>query len=294
LWSGIKMKDKKITVLLPAYNEEKSVHSTINQIMEVMSSTKLEYEIIVVNDGSTDSTKDVLDRETGITLINNPYNLGYGASLKKGIKNAKYPWVLIVDADGTYPIGDIPKLIKFADDYDMVVGSRKGKNVNIPFLRRPAKWFISLLVNFMCDGKIDDVNSGFRIFKKEIAVNFIRLFPNGFSFTTTITLVAFNNSYSIKYVPIDYHKRVGKSTISPLKDFVGFISLIFKIVMYFNPLKFFLIPGILIIIAGIIHGAYQVLTDSLGVGQLPILLILGGLQICFLGGIADLLNKSTK
>ena len=281
------MKKKSVTIIIPAFNEENAIGSTVQRIKEL----KHEFEIIVVNDGSTDKTGEILSKIKDIRLITNPYNLGYGASLKKGIHAAKGDWILISDSDGTYPIEDIPKLLSHVPHYDMVVGARTGKTVHIPFLRRPAKWFIGLLVNFMCKRKVEDVNSGFRVFKRELALNFMNLFPSGFSFTTTITLVALNNDYTVKYIPIDYYKRKGKSTISPIKDFVGFITLIFRIVIYFNPLRFFLIPGILLILLGLIYGIYQIITLPSGLGQFPILFIIAGIQICFLGVIADLINN---
>src|SRR3989338_3336802 len=142
------MTDKKISVVLPVYNEEGSIKEVVQQLKKVMLSTKLEHEVIVVNDGSTDSTRKILEKEKGIILINNPYNLGYSASLKKGIKAAKFPWILMLDADGTYPIEKIPNLVKHMGNYDMVVGARIGKNVHIPFIRRPAKFILTKMAEF--------------------------------------------------------------------------------------------------------------------------------------------------
>lgn len=295
MWIGTKMRDNKITVLLPAYNEEQSIHSTIEQIKSVMSATKLQYELIVVNDGSTDSTKSILEKEEGIILLSNPYNLGYGASLKKGIKVAKFPWILMIDADGTYPIKEIPDLIRYMGDYDMVVGARTGKNVYVPFMRRPAKFILTTLAKFLTRKKIPDLNSGMRLFKKEIAMEFFNLFPSGFSFTTTITLACLTNDYTVKFVPIDYLKRKGKSTIHPINDFVNFNKIIFKIVFYFEPSKFFLWPGFFLIFIGVFYGFYQVFTSfPRNLGQFPVMLFLSGLQIAFLGLIAELIVKSRK
>lgn len=285
----------KLSVIVPVYNEQESVLHTIKRLHLVLTDTGINYEIIVVNDGSTDHSEELLKKVKGITLLKNPYNLGYGASLKKGIKNAKYDWIMITDADGTYPIEDIPRLLKHTDDYDMVVGKRTGKHVEIPLIRKPAKIIISLLVNFLTGRKIPDVNSGLRLFKRDIALEFFHLFPSGFSFTTTITLACFANNYTVKYIPINYYKRKGKSTIHPIKDFLGFISLIFRITIYFNPFKFFLSSGILVVLLGIIYGLYQVIILPIkGLGQLPVLLILGGLQIIFIGLLADLINKISK
>ncbi len=285
----------EITIILPVYNEEQSIHSTIEQIKNVMASVNVNYEIIAVNDGSSDSSRDVLGKEEGIRVLNNAYNLGYGASLKRGIKAAKYPWILITDTDGTYPVSDIPKLIQHSDNYDMVVGARTGKNVYVPLMRRPAKFILTQLAQFLTKKRIPDLNSGLRLFKKEIAMEFFHLFPSRFSFTTTITLACLTNDYTVKFIPIDYYKRKGKSTIHPINDFINFNKIIFKIVLYFEPLKFFLWPGFLLSFIGVIYGLYQILmTTPRNLGQFPIILFLAGLQIAFLGLIAELVVRSKR
>lgn len=287
------MRNNGITVLLPVYNEEQSISSAINEIKEVMSSNNLEYEIIVINDGSTDSTKGIVEKEGGIILINNAYNLGYGSSLKRGIKASRFPWILMLDADGTYPIQEIPNLIKYRTDYDMVVGARTGKNVYVPFMRKPAKFILTKLAEFLTKKRIPDLNSGMRLFKKDIALEFFHLFPSGFSFTTTITLACLTNDYTVKFIPIDYLKRKGKSTVHPINDFINFNKIIFKMVLYFEPLKFFLWPGFVLVLAGIFYGIYQILTTfPRNLGQFPIMLFLAGLQIVFLGLIAELIARS--
>lgn len=285
------MADKKISIIIPVYNEEDSIGNTLSEVKRVMDNLKLEYEIITVNDGSSDKSKEILEKEEGIKPINNSYNLGYGASIKIGIKNAKYSWIFIIDADGTYPINDIPKLIRHTDNYDMVVGARTGKNVNVPLLRRPAKFILTTLAKFLTRKKIPDLNSGMRLFKKDIAMEFFNLFPSGFSFTTTITLACLTNDYTVKFVPIDYLKRKGKSTIHPINDFLNFNKIIFKIILYFEPLKFFLFPGILFMLVGAGYGVYQLITIR-NLAQFPVLLVIAGLQIFFLGLIADLIVKS--
>lgn len=277
----------KISVLIPAYNEEESIQDTVKRVKKTLP----ESEVIVINDGSTDRTGKILEKIEGIKVITNYYNLGYGASLKKGLREASGEWVAITDADGTYPIEDLPKLLKSVPSVDMAVGSRTGKNVHIPFFRKPAKWMIGVLANFMSGKKIPDLNSGLRVFSKQKALEFIKLYPSGFSFTTTITLAFLTNDYTIEYLPIDYFKRKGKSTISPIKDFVGFITLIFRIILNFKPLKFFLAPGILFMLAGIGYGVWQVFSLPQGLGEFPVLLFITGLQIILMGFIADAVSK---
>ncbi len=284
----------KVSVLIPAYNEEKSIVDTIKRIKKVFLEIKESYEIIVINDGSKDNTNYLLSKIKGIKVINNPYNLGYGASLKRGLIESNGEFILITDADGTYPIDDIPRLLKHINNYDMVIGARIGKNTYIPLLRRPAKKILGIFANLLTKRKIYDLNSGLRVFRKDMAMKFYRLYPSGFSFTTTITLAALTNDYTVKHISINYFKRKGKSTIHPIKDFIGFNALILRIVLYFKPLKFFLTPGIILILSGFIFGLYQIMSTGMGLGQLPIILILGGIQICFIGLLAEVIIHKDK
>ncbi len=279
-----------ISVVVPVYNEEESVLETIDRIKKVMNKSSYKYEIIAVDDGSEDRSGEILEKIKGIIVIHNTHNIGYGASLKKGIKQAKGYWILITDADGSYPIEDIPKLLKYIDKYDMVVGARIGKHIKTPVLRKPARWILKKIAELITKAKIPDLNSGLRIFKKEIVEKFWTILPNKFSFTSTITIAFLINDYFIKYIPINYYARKGKSTISPIKDFFGFIILIFRSVMYFEPLKFFFWPGVLIFLLGIIIAIYQLIVLN-NLGDISVFLALIGVQICFLGLIADLIVK---
>jgi len=281
----------KISILVPVYNEELSIVETINKIKKILKKINFYSEIIIINDGSTDKTSEILEKVSSIKVINNPYNLGYGASLKKGLSVSSGEWIVITDADQTYPIEDIPKLLEFIPQYDMVVGARTGKIVKIPFIRRPAKWFIGKLANFVSGKKIDDINSGLRVFRSGKALEFFNLYPSGFSFTTTITLAFLTNDYTIKYIPINYFKREGKSSIKPIKDFIGFTTLIFRIIMNFKPLKFFFFPGFSLFVFGVIYGIYQIMSLPDGLGDLPPLAILTGIQIILMGFLAELIVK---
>lgn len=278
-----------LSIIIPIYNEAEAVKDTIERIQKLpLKEHKL--EIIAVNDGSTDDTLNILKTINGIKIVDVPYNIGYSASIKRGMLHAQGDWIAITDADGTYPVEQIPVLLEDIPRYDMVVGSRTGKNVSIPFFRKPAKWIIGKLANFMAGRKIPDINSGLRIFNKSKAMEFMKLYPSGFSFTTTITLAFMTRDYTVKYIPINYFKRKGVSTIRPIKDFVGFITLIFRIIMYFKPLKFFLIPSALFTIIGIAYAIYQIKQFS-GIGDFPVLMIMIAIQTMLMGVLADSLSK---
>jgi len=288
------MKEHKISVVVPVYNEEKVVEATINEIKKVLTKSALIYEIIAVNDGSKDKSGQILDKIKGIKVIHNPYNLGYGASIKNGIKLSQYEWILIIDSDGTYPINQINNLIKNMGNYDMVVGARTGEKVSVPLLRRPAKFILTRLANFLSGKPVPDINSGLRIFKKEIALKYFNLFPSGFSFTITITLACLTNDYPVKYIPINYYKRKGKSTIHPLGDFIGFINTIVRVSTYFNPLKIFSLVSFFLFFVAIAVYIYAYLILNKLMDITVVILVLASLQIFLLGLIADILVKKSK
>ncbi|MAG50650.1 hypothetical protein CL621_03355 [archaeon] len=282
----------KISIVIPVYNERKSVEDIINRIKTVMKKSNYDYEIIVVDDCSMDNSYQILQKISDIKLIRNKSNSGYSASLKKGINESKGEYIIITDADGTYLPESIPSLLKYFKEYDMVVGAREKGNV--PLLRKPAKAFISLLANILVNKRIPDINSGLRIFNKKLFVEFYHLFPEGFSFTTTITLACLTNNYSVKYIRIPYEKRKGKSSIKPIKDFVGFTSLIVRIMTYFKPLKMFsLVSGFLILI-GILILIYSGLIKGKVLDLTVTVIFLTAIQILILGLIADLIVKERK
>jgi hypothetical protein len=175
----------------------------------------------------------------------------------------------------------------------MVVGARTGEHVKIPFFRRPAKWFIGKLANYLSGYRIPDLNSGLRLFRREIAERFFTLFPDGFSFTTTITVASMSSDYAVKFVPIDYFKRVGKSSISPLRDFFGFMLLVVRLVTYFKPLNVFLPAAMVLFGVGFAKAIVDLVrTNAFGVGSA--LVMLAGVQLGFLGLVADLILRRTK
>lgn len=281
---------KTLSVVIPAYNEEKGILKVIEELKLVLDNTKQPYEIIVVDDGSTDNTAEIVEKIENTRLIQHVHNKGYGAALKTGIKGASGDFILITDADGSYPNKDVPRLLEHVEQYDMVVGARTGKDVNIQLYRKPAKWFLSRLANYLSGTKIPDLNSGMRIFRKEAAIRFFSILPSGFSFTTTLTLAYLSNDYNIRYVPIDYYERTGKSKIRPLSDGFNFIILIVRTITYFNPLKVFLPASILLFIFGSGVLLYQLIVQR-NIADLSVMLILAAFQIAFLGLLADLITR---
>jgi len=278
-----------VSIVIPAYNEENAIVETIEQVREVMSASQYDYELIIVNDGSTDNTGDKA-RQAGARAINHEENQGYGASLKTGILAAKGDWIVITDADGTYPNDRIPDLLKEAGPNDMVVGARVGDAAKIPLIRRPAKWALAQFANYLAETKIPDYNSGLRVFRKDMAKRFFKILPSGFSFTTTITLSSLTNGYRVKYIPIAYYERTGKSKIKPIRDTYRFFMLIVRTTVYFNPLKVFMPLSFMLFSLGSGKMVHEVVTAG-GLAETSIFLILASFQMAALGLLADMIDK---
>lgn len=283
-----------LSIIIPAYNEEQGIGHVLDELNTLMPQAGLAgYEIIIVDDGSRDATAKVI-RESGhsVHLIQHPVNRGYGAALKTGMRHAQYDLICITDADGTYPNERISDLIAelLSSQADMVVGARTGDNVAIPLVRRPAKWVIRKLAAYVANQPIPDLNSGLRVFKRSIARQMVSILPDGFSFTTTITLAMLTNNYLVKYLPIDYHARKGQSKIRPLRDTWNFTLLILKIGLYFAPMKVFLPISILLVLAGMVWGLFTTFTLGRFADASTMMLVLTGVQVAVIGLLAELVN----
>lgn len=280
-----------VSIIIPAHNEEQSIGSVLKGVSSAMKAAAIDHEIIVVNDGSDDGTSRAAAEHPDVRVIDLGMNLGYGAAIKHGLKASRHELIAITDADDTYPPEALPSLVEAMDDHDMVVGARTGESVSMPVLRRPAKWMLTRLANYLASTSIPDLNSGMRVMRKSALTRFLQILPEGFSFTTTITLAMLRNSYRVRFKPIDYHPRTGKSKIRPFADTVGFLSIIIRTVMYFNPLKIF-IPisaalfliglGVLFYSGFVLHRVYDVTV---------IILISLAIQVAVIGLLADLIDK---
>ncbi len=282
-----------VSVIIPAHNEERGIGAVIEGVSAAMRADGLEHEIIVVDDGSTDGTRKAASRHGQARLIDLGMNLGYGAAIKQGLRAARYDLVAITDADGTYPPEALPGLVRAMDDCDMVVGARIGDNVSIPLVRRPAKWILARLANYLSSTKIPDLNSGMRVMRKDALIRFLNILPQGFSFTTTITLAMLSNDYRVRFRPIDYHPRTGMSKIRPVSDTLGFFLTIVRTIMYFNPLKIFLPISACLFLSGMALLLYSGFVLGRVMDVTVIVLVSLSIQVAVIGLLADLIDKRT-
>lgn len=284
------------SIVIPAYNEERGAGPVMAELLETLKTQldpEIPVEVLVVDDGSSDRTCEVIAPFEGdvLRLVRHPRNRGYGAAIKTGILHAKHPWIMITDADGTYPNEFIPALLAERDFHEMVVGARTGEKAHIPLIRRPPKWVLRKLASILSRQDIPDLNSGMRIFRKDLAKKFENILPNKFSYTTTITLAMFSAGYHVKYVPINYLRREGASKIKPIQDTLNFLKLIIRTIMYFDPLRVFLPISLLFIAASIAVAVSSYYITGVVMDVTTVLLFVTGFQMLALGMIADMLNR---
>ena len=243
-----------ISIIIPVFNEENAIGKCIDEIEKVLNKNKKykDYEIIIVNDGSTDNTYNEI-KKRNVKIINNPCNMGYGYSLKKGINKALYETIVIIDGDYTYPFSYFNELIKEKEKgFDLVVGARTGKYYKESFSKVILRSILRRFVEMVSGKKIVDINSGFRIFDKSTVIPFFPRLCNTFSFTTSQTLAYVMNSLTVKYIEIPYNKRIGKSKIKLFKDSLILIKYILESCIYYNPLKIFSLFSIICIFLSLI------------------------------------------
>ncbi|MGI8908758.1 MAG: glycosyltransferase family 2 protein [Candidatus Sumerlaeaceae bacterium] len=279
-----------ISVLIPAYNEQDAIGEVIRQVRTVLEPTGHPAEIIVVDDGSTDSTATNAS-DAGAHVIPHRTNLGYGAALKTALRHASHDSILILDADGSYPPSAIPILLQELAICDMVVAARTTGKANIPAARRPAKWVLTMTAQFLSHRKIPDLNSGLRAFRRADALRFMSLYPAGFSFTTTITLAYLSNDLLIHYIPIEYQPRVGSSKLRPIRDTKNLFLTVIRSILFFNPLRVCIPAAIfLFVIAGYLALFVRDAQGRILDGTITIL-VTSALQILIVGFLADILSR---
>jgi glycosyltransferase involved in cell wall biosynthesis len=273
-----------VTVVIPAFNEELMIASVVTELRAVLASHDISAEIIVVDDGSTDATAQYA-QAAGARVLRHRSNRGYGASLKTGISAATHDAIGIIDADGTYPATYLPRMLAELDHSDMVVGARTGEKVHIPLVRRPAKWVLKHLANYVSGASIPDLNSGLRVFRREVATQYFPILPNQFSFTTTITLAMHCDNYAVTYIPIDYRRRKGRSKIVPW-DAGSFAILILRTAMLFRPLRVFVPVALASLGYGLIKMTVDLLHDP-NISASALLALISTLLIVLIGMLGD-------
>ena len=282
-----------VSVVVPVYNEEEAIADDLDLIKKTMDASGLQYEIIVVNDGSTDRSVEIISSRPWVKLVHHERNRGNGAARTTGMKAAQGDVVIMTDGDGTYPNQDMPKLLEYMKQYDMVIGARVKEMGTARWLRTPAKWFIRKLASYLTETPIPDLNSGLRAFRKDLAFKYLNILPNTHSWVSTITIAFLSDGCAVKFVPIDYYTRKGKSKFHPFKDTYNYLTLVVRSVMYFNPLKVFLPLSLFLLAFGGIKLIRDLIIYNLRVPTTTILILLTGIQLAAMGLLADLIVRKS-
>jgi glycosyltransferase involved in cell wall biosynthesis len=283
-----------VSVVLPCYNERDHVELEVKRIRAALESAGMAYELICVDDGSTDGTREVVQRLAGVRAILLPRNQGSGTARRIGTQAARGEVVVWTDADMTYPNELIPELVAQLDDtWDQVVGARRTEAGSYRLFRVPAKWAIRKLAAYLTNTDIPDLNSGLRAFKRSVALPYLRLLPSGFSCVTTITLAFLSNGHPVKYVPIDYFKRAGRSKFHPFKDAYNYIIQVLRMVMYFNPLRVLMPVALTLLAATFVKATVDVIVHHFRVTGSTVLVGLAAFNIMAIALLADLVVRRT-
>lgn len=284
---------EKISLIIPCFNERSSIEETIDEINFFLG--KALHELIVVDDGSFDGTHEILKNRKDIKLVRNPYNKGYGYSIKKGIMAATGEIIVITDADATYPIEDVLLMIKKLEEgYDLVIGKRENLKSLDPLPKKFSRFLFKKLAEFVAGEKILDVNSGLRVFRKSVILKYLPNTSSGFSFSLSTTLIFILDGLSVYYYPIEYRKRVGKSKVKYLRDTLRSAQILVETITLYNPIKIFILASGVISLLGVfvLFMAFfsTVISSSLAI---VVFIIMQGIAVYTfsLGLIALLLKK---
>lgn len=282
-----------VTIVLPAYNEEGHIAEEIERIRASMDASDYSYELLVVNDGSSDGTAEVLDGIDGIRRIDFPTNHGSGYGRKVGTREARGRIVVWTDADMTYPNHEIPALVDSLGEHDQVVGARTSEEGTHRWARVPAKWLIRMLAQYLSNTRIPDLNSGFRAFRRQAALPYLHLLPDGFSCVTTITLAFLSNGLTVRYIDIPYAARAGESKFHWWSDTRRYVLQVVRMIMTFNPLRVFMPVGAVLMLFAFGKVVFDVVDKDFRITSNAIILTIVSFQVIAIGLLADLIVRMT-
>ena len=287
------------TIVLPCYNEQDHVLAELERITAAMNASGIRYEILAIDDASTDGTLAVLHeaetRMPALQVLAFRRNGGSGTARRIGTMRARGEIVVWTDADLTYPNERIPELVTMLLDdpsYDQVVGARTSEEGTHKWLRVPAKWLIRKIAERLSNQKIPDLNSGLRAFRRQVSLPYLRLLPPGFSCVTTITLAFLQNQHDVHYVPIEYAKRAGRSKFHFVRDAYRYILQVLRMVMYFDPLKVLMPVALWLLVLGVIKAVVDMIRHPFYFPANTILLVMAALLIGSMALLADLIVRS--
>ena len=281
-----------VSVVLPVYNESGHVLQEIERIRDGLDASPYSYEIIVVDDGSTDGSCELVLENEDLGVIRFAQNRGTGAARKAGTLAASGRTVVWTDVDMTYPNDEIPRLVAELEGFDQVVGARTSEQGTKRAARFAAKWALRRLASYLVNTPIPDLNSGFRAFRRDVGLQFLHLLPSGFSCVTTMTMTFLANGYSVKHIPIEYSPRAGDSKFHWWADTTRYLTQIVRMVLSYNPLRFFMPLGGTLLIVGLVKLGFDVVNKDFRVATNTLVILFAALQVVSIGLLADLVVRT--
>lgn len=288
--------DLDVTVVLPAFNEAGHIGVEVERITQALKDSGRTFEILVIDDGSTDGTAELVEGMPFVRVMRFPVNRGSGTARRIGTAQARGRWVVWTDADLTYPNERIPELVDVlaSGRAQQVVGARTTEEGTYKLLRVPAKWAIRRLAEFLTSTRIPDLNSGLRAFAREDARPYLGLLPAGFSCVTTITLAFLANGLVVEYVPIEYRPRSGRSHFHPVKDAYRYILQVLRMVTFFEPLRVFAPVALTLLAGGAVKFFVDIVRHDFRVATNTVLIFVTGMILFSLGLLADLIVRVSR
>jgi glycosyltransferase involved in cell wall biosynthesis len=271
-----------ISIVIPAFNEAEAVGTVVRNVKQALP----QCELIVVDDGSTDSTAEIA-RNAGAKVVSHVSNTGYGAAIKSGLLRATGVKVLFCDADGQHRAEDVKRIAELGIQHDIVVGVRDNRS-HVNWRRVPGKWFLRRFADFLAGERIPDLNCGLRLFKKEILLQYLHLLPQGFSLSTTSTFAMIKGGYQIVWEPITAAHRTGTSQVRQWKHGPSTLLLMVRLTVLFQPLRVFLFIAVLLLALAIASATWNlVLSKGATIGMLPVIFAIATLQVFLFGLLCD-------
>lgn len=283
-----------VSIVLPVFNEIGHLVQELDRIESTMQASEYSFEIIVVDDGSTDGSVEYVKARDGVRLIVFDHNRGPGAARKIGTEAARGDIVVWTDVDMSYPNEEIPRLVRELDRYDQVVGARTTEQGTHKLARIPAKWMIRRLAEYLARESIPDLNSGFRSFRRDVASQFLHLLPDGFSHVTTLTMAFLSNGYSVKYIDIDYDKRAGDSKFHWWTDTKRYVVQVARMVMMWNPMRVMGPPAFFLLAIGVAKLVFDLFDKNFRVGTNTLLTLFAGGVLLVVALLADLVVQVSR
>ncbi len=283
-----------VSVVLPVYNEVGHLVEELDRIEAGLTAAGKTYELVVIDDGSSDGSSEILRERPGIRLMAFDSNRGSGSARRIGTAVSRGEVVVWTDVDMTYPNDRIAELVDAMAGHDHVVGARTTEEGTLKVLRTPAKWFIRQVAQVLAGQRIPDLNSGFRAFRRDVASQYLHLLPDGFSCVTTLTLSFLSNGYTVNYVDIPYAERAGSSKFHWYRDTRKYLLQVVRMVLMFNPLRLIGPIATMLLLAGLGKLAYDVITDPWSVAINTVIILVASALLLGIGMVSDLLVQLTR